>query len=87
MTYKQTSPNLISSWKVELETSKKYTRKIFICFQAKLGKLVDLRLYFESGDEHIERYRVMSLSTQTMRLVIYVVSTQSISCTCRMFEF
>ena len=29
---KQTNPNLISSWKVELEASKKYTRKIFICF-------------------------------------------------------
>ncbi|KAK1556259.1 hypothetical protein Q3G72_001593 [Acer saccharum] len=89
----QTKRNLFCAWNVEYEASKFYTRKIFHYFQDELKKLVDWRLEFENDDGKTRKYKVVKLVTRNLetreikRSVIYIPSTQSVSCSCRKFEF
>ncbi|TXG65238.1 hypothetical protein EZV62_006513 [Acer yangbiense] len=89
----QTKRNLFCAWNVEYEASKFYTRKIFHYFQDELKKLVDWRLEFENDDGKTRRYKVVKLVTRNLetreikRSVIYIPSTQLVSCSCRKFEF
>ncbi|KAI3924342.1 hypothetical protein MKW98_032543 [Papaver atlanticum] len=83
-----TTPNWISGWSVEREASKVYTREIFYGFQDALQKTIDLSLELEKDDGTIRAYRATELEGQkTIHSLVHNISEQSVSCTCRKFEF
>ncbi|OUZ99541.1 FAR1 DNA binding domain [Macleaya cordata] len=84
----QTAPNLISAWAVEREASKIYTREMFYGFQEGLQQTIDLLLELEKDDGSIRTYKATEMEGQKkIRTLTYNHSEQSVSCTCRKFEF
>ncbi|XP_007224311.2 protein FAR1-RELATED SEQUENCE 5 [Prunus persica] len=85
---KQKWRNLSSNWNVEIEATTKYTSKLFYCFQDECKKLLGLRLKLQSDDGLTRRYMVMNSGMRGMsRSLTYDLSDQTVSCSCKKFEF
>ncbi|KAI3991372.1 hypothetical protein MKX01_034691 [Papaver californicum] len=83
-----TTPNWFSGWSVEREASKVYTREIFYGFQDALQKTIDLSLELEKDDGTSRAYRATELEGQKkIHSLVHNLSEDSVSCTCRKFEF
>ncbi|KAI5341916.1 PREDICTED: FAR1-RELATED SEQUENCE [Prunus dulcis] len=85
---KQKWRNLSSNWNVEIEATTKYTSKLFYCFQDECKKLLGLRLKLQSDDGLTRRCMVMNSGMRGMsRSLAYDLSNQTVSCSCKKFEF
>lgn len=85
----QSTPNLCSNWSAEREATKKYTKKkSFHWFQESIKQTIDLSLELESDDGTICTYRAREIEDrERIRIVSYNHLEQTMSCTCRKFEF
>lgn len=82
------APVLWSTWSVEREASKTYTRKIFKVFQDEYKRTLDLRVPAPTVEDGVSTYLVEDLGFRGKnRKVKYNPSEQSAFCTCRKFEF
>ncbi|KAL5697724.1 hypothetical protein ACHQM5_028841 [Ranunculus cassubicifolius] len=88
------APDLFSRWEVEREASKVYTRKKFAEFQQQLFKIVDLRVVLEvdaevprATSETSQSYIVSDLVGGRNRKVTYSPLDETVSCSCKKFEF
>ncbi|XP_052187077.1 protein FAR1-RELATED SEQUENCE 5-like [Diospyros lotus] len=84
----QTTPNLVCNWSVEHEVAKKYTKKIFYWFQEGIKQTIDLSLELDNDDGTIRTYKAKEIEgQQRIRTLTYNQLEQTVSCTCRSFEF
>lgn len=85
---RQTTPNMISNWSIEREAASKYTRKVFYLFQEGVKQIIDLSLELEHANETTCTYKVREIEgRKRTRTITYERFEETVSCTCRKFEF
>lgn len=79
---------MVGNWSVKREVVKKYTPKIFYWFQEGTKQTIDLSLKLDNDDETIHTYRAKEIEgRQRIHTLTYNHLKQTVSCTCRKFEF
>ncbi|KAI3923853.1 hypothetical protein MKW92_007825 [Papaver armeniacum] len=84
----RTSPILISHWNVVREAAKFYTRKMFSLFHEEVTLIIGLLLELEKEDGVLRIYKAKDIGdVRRVRTLTYNSIENSVSCSCRKFEF